>query len=873
MISDQLTVLIAAPGKLAAKTFRRDKDGKIKTRNYDQLKFFAVESIEVTGIETLAAALDKVAGNTRAAVVRGSPLPGINRRHTRRLLKPDRKTGDQPTFQEEPRHWCSFDVDHIECPIAIDPRTDPEGAVEHVIGLLPPEFHDCSCYWQFSSSQCVFPDAKDTLSLHLWYWSSEAFDNVALKRWAIATNQAVGLRLIDPALFNPVQIHYVARPAFNGLKDPLPRRSGLRKGLDNAVSILIPPPDPKRPDTPSAAGYEPGAGVEAYLAEIGGPKGFRDPIKSAIGSYVAISGSQADAEPLKERIRDAIARADPGGRSAAEIERYHSDKFLDDLIDWTRLQHGAQAPKIFIAEPPPHIIDPAIPDHPIGARTPELPLIYLNPGQRGRIVDELENALVARECGLYLNAGRLVEISWQEIAVADGGKDRSLQLAELTALGLVDRLSRTAIFKQYLKTEDKWVICDCPKDVAQTYIDRATKRMPVLLGVITAPTLRFDGSLLQTPGYDKRTRIFFDPNGVKFSKIPEKPTKEMAREALEQIKRPFEGYVFEGAGISVALSCVITALLRSALPAAPLHGFDAPLAGSGKTKLFDTASVIATGHRAAAHGGGDGRSAQEESEKKLAASLLAGDTMILLDNMETPLEGQLLNQMLTEQKVTLRPFGKLKNRIATCVALVGATGNQLSVRGDMLRRCLIARLIIEHERPELREFGFDPVELAKNERTELAVAALTIVRAYQISKDRVRVTPLGSFEKWSRLVRQPLIWLDLPDPVDVMESTRAADPATAHRKALMAAWPFAVETTVAKLIQRATDYPDLKAALAAVATGADGALSPERLGWWLRRNKDRVVEMEGRGRCRFELLPGSRTATWFLHCLDETVGG
>src|SRR5262249_40656306 len=141
--------------------------------------------------------------------------------------------------------------------------------------------------------QNVF-DGDDTVSVHLWYWSTQPLDNVALKRWAVTTNQVVGFKLVDPGFFNPVQIHYVAAPAFVGMQDPLSRRTGLRIGLEDAVSILIPPPDPKRPDEPDPGGYAPGAGVAAHLAEIGGPKGFRDPIKSAIGSYVAIYGSRAD---------------------------------------------------------------------------------------------------------------------------------------------------------------------------------------------------------------------------------------------------------------------------------------------------------------------------------------------------------------------------------------------------------------------------------------------------------------------------------------------------------------------------------------------------------------------------------------------------
>jgi hypothetical protein len=51
--------------------------------------------------------------------------------------------------------------------------------------------------------------------------------------------------------------------------------------------------------------------------------------------------------------------------------------------------------------------------------------------------------------------------------------------------------------------------------------------------------------------------------------------------------------------------------------------------GSGKTKLVDTAAVIATGHRAAALAVMSGRNAKEELYKQLAAAVLAGDQNIV----------------------------------------------------------------------------------------------------------------------------------------------------------------------------------------------------------------------------------------------------
>ena len=175
------------------------------------------------------------------------------------------------------------------------------------------------------------PDRRDTLSAHLAYWSTSPLDEAALKRWAKACNVRAGSKIIDPALYTAVQAHYIAAPLFEGLDDPLPRRCGIRKGLDDEASLIIPPPDAKDPETASTQGYEPGYGVEYWVARIGGD-GFREPIKSAIASYIAIYGSAADCQPLKQAIVAAIDKADPGGRSPEKIELYKSDAHLDAII-------------------------------------------------------------------------------------------------------------------------------------------------------------------------------------------------------------------------------------------------------------------------------------------------------------------------------------------------------------------------------------------------------------------------------------------------------------------------------------------------------------------------------------------------------------
>jgi hypothetical protein len=365
--ADSLTVLTTVGGALASKTFSQGKDGRIKNKSYGRAQHFAVATVEVEGVSGLARALDRVSGNRCAFVIRGEPLPGINRKHARRLLYPDPKSGALATLTERPRHWFLVDVDEIPCPAAIDPVSDPEAAVEHVIGLLPPELHDAWCWWQFSSQQSIDPNAH-TIRLHLWFWSETPLAGDELKRWAKAANAAAGYKLIDPAPFSAAQPHYLALPDFVApLVDPLQRRCGMRQGLDDAVTLIIPPPKPKHQDQPGADGYEPGHGVAAYLAQIG-PQAVREPIFKAISSFISLYGSGADCEPLKKEIRKALEVADTGARSAAELERYASDQHLGEMIDWVRTQHGDQPPKRPPMPEPPEYLDAVPPlDAPEGA--------------------------------------------------------------------------------------------------------------------------------------------------------------------------------------------------------------------------------------------------------------------------------------------------------------------------------------------------------------------------------------------------------------------------------------------------------------------------------------------------------------------------
>ena len=156
-------------------------------------------------------------------------------------------------------------------------------------------------------------------------------------------------------------------------------------------------------------------------------------------------------------------------------------------------------------------------------------------------------------------------------------------------------------------------------------------RFPVLAGIVNAPTMRADGTILDVPGYDAATGLLFDPSGETFPKIRTDPTRKHAQAALDMLLELLGGFPFAtDAHRSVALSAILTACVRRSLRTAPLHGFSAPVAGSGKSKLVDIASVISTGREAGVIAMGNN---PEELEKRLV-SLLLGGAAIAIDNVE-----------------------------------------------------------------------------------------------------------------------------------------------------------------------------------------------------------------------------------------------
>jgi hypothetical protein len=334
----EAAVLGSVNGLLMAKRHRWDGE-KVVTSPYSRERDFAINTVKLNGFDVMAALLQHLTKLPHTFIVRGEPLPETNRDHCRRLYYPDPETGEAATFAEAARHWFAVDMDKVPHPAHINVAANPDPAIEYLISLLPPELHKASCWWQFTSSQGL-PGHEDTLSARLWYWNREPLDDIALKRWALAANKSAGRKIIDPKLYCAVQPHYIASPVFDSMPDPVPWRHSVHRSVDDTVSLVIPEPDPADPRIYN--GGTTGLGVDAYIRQIGGEDGFRGPMVAAIGSYFAINGPNADPEPIKARLRQAILAAPDGGRGDATIKRYASQSHLDAIIAWVKEQERAK---------------------------------------------------------------------------------------------------------------------------------------------------------------------------------------------------------------------------------------------------------------------------------------------------------------------------------------------------------------------------------------------------------------------------------------------------------------------------------------------------------------------------------------------------
>jgi hypothetical protein len=249
----------------------------------------------------------------------------------------------------------------------------------------------------------------------------------------------------------------------------------------------------------------------------------------------------------------------------------------------------------------------------------------------------------------------------------------------------------------------------------------------------------------------------------------------------------------------------------------------------------------------------------EEMRKKITAIAIAGDRVIHLDNLEGNFGNDALDRAITATCWKDRILGKSQEVSLPLIPVWYGTGNNVAVAADTTRRIIHIRLDVLQERPEERR-GFKHPELLawiKQDRGKLLAAAFTVLRAYcNAGMPRQDLTPFGSFEGWSRLVREAIVWVGQPDPC--LTRTKLAESSDTTADALgqlIAAWRVYDEPSaglvVSEMLSRlyAKDFAPrdeacvaMRAALENIVGCPPGrAPSPRQVGAKLRLYRRRVI--------------------------------
>lgn len=453
--------------------------------------------------------------------------------------------------------------------------------------------------------------------------------------------------------------------------------------------------------------------------------------------------------------------------------------------------------------------------------------------------------VVEKDPGVYVRGGTLVHI-----VQSNGEKDTtnaSPVVAVIKPPNLTERLSRGARwFKRDDEGEAKRI--QPPGQVASMIVARDQwPTLRPLRGIAETPVIRPDGSVYDSGPWDPVTGYGYRPVGAAKYPITQSPGLPAAAAALAALKEPFAEFPWaSSAAILAPIAAIVALLCRPAVGLnVPLFAFDAPLRGTGKTLISQCISVIATG--STAHIGALPDS-PEEMRKRLDGYALMAPRLVVFDNADKAVAGGALDAALTcNGKYELRTLGATEIRRCDWSTVIVATGNQMVIDGDTVRRTVLARCVPRTDRPAERQ-GFkipDLIGWSFAHRQHLVAAAIDLYRAYALAGYPSQgLGNRGSFEDFVARVGGALAWAGGGNLLDLWSVDRGASDNEDSARRTMIEWLAVRWPDGATARQIADDFDSITASPDRAKAEAElKAADPD----WPERMKDLRAQLSTTG--------------------------
>lgn len=449
---------------------------------------------------------------------------------------------------------------------------------------------------------------------------------------------------------------------------------------------------------------------------------------------------------------------------------------------------GSGAPVDTASDPPPPVAPGSgAADGP----TPErLPTIQGNRRQLRDVTADALAALLARNepPALFQRGGLLTRVRTR----ADSGTPYLEPLTEPALRGVLARVADwTKLHSAHGETrlEDDAPPVETVKDVAHL---PDWPGVPVIEAVAECPVFGRAGQLVASPGFHPDARLWLQPApGLAVPPVPAQPTTADVQRARDLLLTDLLGDFpwRDAASQAHTLAALLLPFVRPLVDGpTPLHLFDAPMEGTGKTLLAGAIAVVATGRPPEAMAEG---SCDDEWRKRLTALLAEAPTFVLLDNLNRTLDSGALAAMLTTRMWKDRVLGVSKTATLPNTAVWLASGNNTRLSRELIRRTIWVRLDARVDAPwERTEFRHrDLLGWAQAQRGALVGAALTLCQAWVAAGRPAGPATLGMFESWAATLGGILAMAGVPGLLANAGEFRAqrADQVSEWR-AFVAAW-------------------------------------------------------------------------------------
>ncbi len=286
-----------------------------------------------------------------------------------------------------------------------------------------------------------------------------------------------------------------------------------------------------------------------------------------------------------------------------------------------------------------------------------------------------------------------------------------------------------------------------------------TPNLRRLNGVTHTPIMRADGTVMNTPGYDRESCMLYLPErGLIVPDLPSPFGREDVGAAVGFLKEIVREFPFvEDHHRANWFGALFTPLMRVMLPPPyPAFVIDAPSPGAGKSYL---AGIIRTVHGGVIRAGWPSDDAEFG---KVALATLIGTTapVVTFDNVRGKIRSAKFEALLTSPIFTDRLLGVSRDANAANDRLWTITANNAEIGGDLARRCYWITIDPRMPRPHERTgFSLDLRTWPVANRGRIIAAMLTVVRGWVLAgMPKADLKRSDDFATWDAAMEGLLSW-------------------------------------------------------------------------------------------------------------------